>query len=261
MATIHTDLPAVVLDSRDHGESDKIITLFCKDIGKLTAIAKGAHRSKKRFVNKLELFSFLHITYSRSSPARLALINDGDLLNSFIAIRSSVIPYQAATVIREFTLLATNEQLPDNDLFTLLLWALHALDKGDDCRSTIAIFMVKFYDSIGYRPDFSCCQSCGLMYQGRAPAVFSNQAGGLICSRCMEGGAYNGRKLSTGTIRVIDAIQRQSFDKLRRLRLSGNILNGLLDNAYRYGRHLFQREIISWKFFSDGNGKPSDRHR
>ncbi len=121
MATIHTDLPAVVLDSRDHGESDKIITLFCKDIGKLTAIAKGAHRSKKRFVNKLELFSFLHITYSRSSPARLALINDGDLLNSFIAIRSSVIPYQAATVIREFTLLATNEQLPDNDLFTLLL--------------------------------------------------------------------------------------------------------------------------------------------
>ncbi len=77
----------------------------------------------------------------------------------------------------------------------------------------------------------------------------------------MEGGAYNGRKLSTGTIRVIDAIQRQSFDKLRRLRLSGNILNGLLDNAYRYGRHLFQREIISWKFFSDGNGTPSDHHR
>ena len=162
MATIHTDLPAVVLDSRDHGESDKIITLFCKDIGKLTAIAKGAHRSKKRFVNKLELFSFLHITYSRSSPASLALINDGDLLNSFMAIRSSVRHYQAATVVREFTLLATNEQFPDNDLFTLLLWTLHSLDKGADCRSTIAIFLIKFYDSIGYRPDSTTPESSGI---------------------------------------------------------------------------------------------------
>lgn len=261
MATIHTDLPAVVLDSRDHGESDKIITLFCKDIGKLTAIAKGAHRSKKRFVNKLELFSFLHITYSRSSPASLALINDGDLLNSFMAIRSSVCHYQAATVVREFTLLATNEQFPDNDLFTLLLWTLHALDKGADCRSTIAIFLIKFYDSIGYRPDFSCCQNCGLMYQSRSPAIFSNQAGGLICSKCMKSGEYNGRKLSTGTIRVIDAIQRQSFDKLRRLKLSGNILNDLLDNGYRYGRHLFQRDIISWKFFSADTVTPSGHHR
>jgi DNA repair protein RecO (recombination protein O) len=261
MATIHTDLPAVVLDCRDHGESDKIITLFCKDIGKLTAIAKGAHRSKKRFVNKLELFSFLQITYSRSSPASLALLNDGDLLNSFIAIRSSVFHYQAATVIREFTLLATSEQSPDNDLFTLLLWALHSLDQGEDCRPTIAIFLIKFFDSIGYRPDFSCCRSCGLMYQGRSPAVFSNQAGGLICSKCMAGGAYSGRTLSTGTIRVINAIQSQSFNKLKRLKLSGRILSDLLDNAYRYGRHLFQREIISWKFFSDGNSRPPDHHR
>jgi hypothetical protein len=77
----------------------------------------------------------------------------------------------------------------------------------------------------------------------------------------MKGGEYNGRKLSTGTIRVIDAIQRQSFDKLRRLKLSGNILNDLLDNGYRYGRHLFQREIISWKFFSADTARPSGHHR
>lgn len=253
MATIHTDLPAVVLASRDHGESDKILTLFCKDIGKLTAIAKGAHRSKKRFVNKLELFSFLHITYSRSTPGSLALINEGELLNSFMAIRSSVSRYQAATVIRELTLLATSEESPDNDLFTLILWALHAIDKEAAPRPIIAMFLVKFFDSIGYRPDFSCCQNCGLMYQGRSSAVFSNQAGGLVCSKCMAGGTHGGRKLSTGTIRVITAVQSQSFNKLKRLKLTGTILNDLLDTMYRYGRHLFQREIISWKFFSDGH--------
>ncbi len=261
MPTIHTDLPAVVLDSRDYGESDKIITLFCKDIGKLTAIAKGAHRSKKRFVNKLELFSFLSISCSKSAQAGLGLITDGELLNSFMTLRSSVSHYQAASVVREFTLLATNEQLPENDLFALLLWTLHSLDSGESCSSTIAIFLIKFFDSIGYRPDFSCCQSCGLRYQDRNPAVFSNQAGGLICSRCMAAGTFSGRKLSAGTIRVISAIQNQSITKLQRLKLSGTILDDLLDNAYRYGRHLFQREIISWRFFSDNMTSPSASHR
>jgi len=261
MATIHTDLPAVILASRDHGESDKILTLFCKDFGKLTAIAKGAHRSKKRFVNKLELFSFLHITCSRSSPGSLALVNEGELLNGFMTIRSSTPRYQAATVIRELTLLATSEESPDNDLFTLILWALHAIDRGDLPRPVIAMFMVKFFDSIGYRPDFSCCQSCGLMYQGKSSALFSNQACGLICTKCMAGGTFGGRKLSSGTIRVINSVQRQSLEKLKRLKLSGAILEDLLDTMYRYGRYLFQREITSWKFFSEGHEQPRDQLR
>jgi len=261
MATIHTDLPAGVRDGRDHGESDKIVTFFCKDIGKLTAIAKGAHRSKKRFVNKLELFSFLHITYSRSSSGRLALVNDGDLLNSFLSLRSSIPHYNAATVIREFTLLATNEQSPDNELFSLILWALHTLDRGDECRSTTAIFLIKFFETIGYRPDFSSCQSCGLMYQSQSPALFSNQAGGIVCSTCSTRQGYSGRKLSTGAIRVTNDIQGQSLSTLERIKLSGAILEELLDNAYRYGRHLFQREIYSWKHFWGKKSKPQSTHR
>ncbi len=55
--------PAVVLNCYDHGESDKIVTLFCQNIGLITGIAKGANRSTKRFVNKLELFTLLHVYY------------------------------------------------------------------------------------------------------------------------------------------------------------------------------------------------------
>ena len=249
MATIHTDLPAVVLESRDHGESDKIITCFCKDLGKLTLIAKGAHRSKKRFVNKLELFSFLHITFSRSSPASLAMLDECELLNSFLKLRSSLPRYHAASVVREFSLLATNELLPDNDLFTLLIWAFHCLDDGDDYRQTTALFLIKFFDAIGYRPDYSCCQSCGIMYQGRSAALFSHRAGGLICPKCAGASGHGGQTLSTGAIRIITAVNRQSLKSLRRIKIPQNVLPQLLDNSYRYGRHLFQRDISSWNAF------------
>ena len=42
-----------------HGESDKLATWYDARLGRVTAIAKGAQKSKKRFMNKLEPFSQL----------------------------------------------------------------------------------------------------------------------------------------------------------------------------------------------------------
>ena len=250
MSTVKTDLPGVVLDCRDHGESDKIITLFCQQVGRLTAIAKGAHRSKKRFVNKLELFSFLQINYSRSKTGGLALIADAELLNSFIELRQSAQRFQAATVIRETMLLATREQLRDDQLFQLLLWALHALDRKMECRNIIALFLVKLFDCIGYQPDLSGCRNCGLAYQGGGSAAISIGAGGLICSNCMKSGEFMGIQLSAGTIKALVSIQEQPLEKIERIKLSGSMLTEMLDLLYKYGRHLFQRDIYSWKQFT-----------
>ena len=37
---------AIVLQVRDHGDSDKIVTLYTLEHGKIVLIAKGAKRSK-----------------------------------------------------------------------------------------------------------------------------------------------------------------------------------------------------------------------
>jgi len=76
MPVIRSDLPALVLDSYDYGESDKIVVFFCQDVGRISALARGAHRSKKRFVNKLEIFTFLQISYSKSSAGSLFMLNE-----------------------------------------------------------------------------------------------------------------------------------------------------------------------------------------
>lgn len=252
MVSVRADLPAVVLDSHDHGETDKIVTLFCQDIGRLTTIAKGAHRSKKRFVNKLELFSFLKISYSRSAPGHLAVITGAELLNSFLSLRSNLPRYHAASVLREFILLVTSEKLNEDHLFQLALWALHALDKGADQKTVLALFLIKLYDAIGYRPDFLQCRSCDRLYQAQAPAVFSPQAGGLLCSRCRQEHDYSGRQLSPGTIQMIISVQQQPLSMLDRFRPTAVNLRETLDCLYRYGRHLYQKDIHSWKWLGTG---------
>ena len=57
-----TVTPAVVVRTRAFGESDKIVTFLTRDLGKIAGIAKGARRSKRRFVNVLEPFTHVDVT-------------------------------------------------------------------------------------------------------------------------------------------------------------------------------------------------------
>ncbi len=113
MVAYARETDAIVLNCTEHGESDLIVTLFCQDVGRLSAIAKGAKRSKKRFTNKLELFSFLHVTYQQKANRTLAFLVDAELHTSFLHIRQNLELYSIASVIREFLLNGVRENEPD----------------------------------------------------------------------------------------------------------------------------------------------------
>ena len=110
---------ALVLDCIDHGESDLIVTFFSLDAGRLSAIAKGAKKSKKRFVNKLELFTFLHINY-RQKGSGLAFLSEAELHTSFLNIRQNAALYTVASIIRESVLIGVKDGEPDKKTFRLM---------------------------------------------------------------------------------------------------------------------------------------------
>ena len=77
-----TRTEAIILKVIDHGESDKIVT-FCSPLfGKQTCIAKYAKKSLKRFVNKLELFSYLELSFVPNKSG-LGWIDQADLISPF----------------------------------------------------------------------------------------------------------------------------------------------------------------------------------
>jgi DNA repair protein RecO (recombination protein O) len=246
MAAISRETEAIVLDSLEHGESDIILTLLSRDSGRLAAIAKGGKRSKKRFVNKLELFSFLHITYRSSTNRDLGFLAEAELHTGFLNIRKDYDLYCIASVLREFLLLAIRENISDDRLFRLALWALHNIDRKNQPRATLALFLIHFYDCIGYRPDFTVCTRCGLPLKDRIKHSFDSSAGGLVCSSCLPPSKQY-PVLSTGTIRMLISAQDRPLEKLHNLKISGGILLEALRLLHNYGRQIFQREIVSWK--------------
>ena len=241
---------ALVLDCRDHGEADIIVTLLSPQHGKVSALAKHAKKSKRRFVNKLEIFSFLHIINRNRPASGFALLQEADLLNGFINIRRSIPSYFAASVIREVLLATIHEGERDEELFKLTLWAFHMLDRGQPPQTVIALFLPRFFAVIGYRPEFGKCLSCNALVHASLRQEFSIHAGSVLCPRCTSTTHHTVLNVSAGTIRFLQSTQNEPLERLNRLKASGMILTEALALLYRYGKHLLHRDIISWKMLS-----------
>ena len=75
--------PAIVLRTRPFGESDKIVSFLTENFGKITGIAKGAMRSRKRFVNSLEPFSLVNLCFQDRAHTNLVFILGAELAHGF----------------------------------------------------------------------------------------------------------------------------------------------------------------------------------
>lgn len=244
------DSAAVVLDCREHGESDLIVTFFCRHHGRLTGIAKGARRSKKRFVNKLEIFTSLLIRHTIPQNRRLAFIAEAELMESFLKLRQDISCYTTANIIREFILLGTQEMEGDEELYPLLIWALTSLDSGRSPQAILTLFLIRFFTAIGYSPQLSHCLDCSQEVHQAETYTFHTAAGSIRCNSCTPGRPANTIPLSLGTLKSLTAAQDQPLDRLQRLQLSSHSKKEALSFLHHYGRQLFQREIVSWAFLN-----------
>ncbi len=251
MALKHSQ--AVVLRVADHGESDKLVTFLSPSAGRLVAIAKGAKRSRRRFVNKLEPFSWLEITYDQKPHAGLARVDEAELLASFPSLRERYERYVTASLLCELVLLWTRENLVDDELFPLLLWGLQRLEAGLAPPLVAVLFQIRFFAVMGYRPRFDGCLECGA-----APGdgfCFQIRHSALCCSRCQPAaaaGAGNHRlPLAAPTLKLLAYSLELPLDRLDRLRFSRASLREGLQLCRLYGQQLLGREVHSWRSFED----------
>lgn len=246
-------MTAIVLRVSDLGESDKIVTFYGKETGKIAGIAKGAKRSKKRFCNKLEAFSLLDVLYveGRSSLVR---ISEAELLASFISLRQDYDRYVSAALACELVYHWSRDYDADRNVFALLLWALERIDKGLPTLLVQVFFQVKLYTLLGYRVHLGGCSRCATDGPPGIPYAFHPGRQGLLCCKCSP--ALLTREmipLSLSTIKLLWAAQDLPMEKLNRLRFSDTSIHEALRLFKEYGHYLLQREIAAWAFLEKNN--------
>ena len=250
----------IILRLTGHGESDKIVTLYSPDLGRVTGIAKGAYRSKKRFVNKLELFSLLDITYRPPRTGGLIFLNEAELENPFLTLRSRHNRYTTASLACELIMRFTGEHDPDPEIFAILLWLLESVNQGNQPLKTGALFHLRLLKSCGYQPDLGRCCSCKIRVNNTRSFALQPATGSLICNRCNSNVNTSGFFLSLQTIKFLQAAQQLHINQLQRLQMSEKSAREALQILYRYSQHLLQRDIHSWKFVLEDSTLKSEKN-
>jgi len=238
---------AIVIHVADQGESDKLVTFYTPQLGKLTAIAKGAKRSIKRFVNKLELFSLLSITYH--DQYSIPIISEASLINSYLTIRNTYSSYIQGILVCELIRNWTHENDTDKSLFQYVMWFLSHLNRTENGINYLLLFLAKFYNQLGFQPSISACSSCGMLDQMTGPFSFKPSTGGILCQECSHENKPS-IPLSISTLKLLQKAFELPASKLSRLHFLPQSSSEALLLFKRYDRFLLDRELQSWNFIS-----------
>jgi DNA repair protein RecO (recombination protein O) len=182
--------PAIVLRSRAYGESDKIVTFLTRDWGKLSGIAKGAKRSRRRFVNVLEAFTHVQLRFRLGRADDLAFIFGCDLIRSFRRPSRDLQRFALASYVVELIDAMVAGRESGQEIYTLLLHGLTLLEEQDTLSPLfLPAFELLLLTDVGYAPQLAGCQQCETGLSGEeAPLHFSPSLGGLLCPRCQQEG-------------------------------------------------------------------------
>lgn len=247
--------PAVVINTLDHGESDSIVTFYTPELGKLAGIARGAKRSKKRFVNKLQMFSLLDIQYEESRKSTLVRIDQAELIDSFQKLRENYEHYVGASLICELLLHWTRENDSDVELFNLLVWALKSLNnnKSSTANKTVIFFQSRLLTILGYQPHLIGCVTCGSMLANKGSYKFSASKSGIICSKCINDKLPTQMPISLNTAKLLQKSMELPKEKLDRLHFSAVSTKEAIHLLQRYSYFILQKDIHSWRHLSHCN--------
>ena len=172
---------AVVIGSFDLGESDRVVTFYSREHGKVRGVAKASRRMRSRFGGALELFTLGELVFFDTGRSELVRVDHFDVLEPFAALRVDLERLGQAAWMVECVGRLTAERDPHAALYGLLTRALRAC-AGAAAPTRVAVcFGARCLDVLGHRPRLDRCVECGRGYPFARPAL---DEGGLVCEAC-----------------------------------------------------------------------------
>jgi len=241
--------PAIVLRTWPFGESDKIVSFLTESHGKLTGIAKGAKRSRKRFVNSLEPFSLVNLRFQDRAHSNLAFIVASDLAFGFKHLLTSLEKISFASYLVEITDGLIGERDENYLVFRHLKDGLTHLDERSTSLTFLTSFELKLLKLAGYQPLLDSCRRCGRERWDQCPTRwhFSPRDGGILCESCsrLRKEIFS---LSAATLEILTNLQEEKNMSASDVSLSTGVLKEIRSVVVRFIEFHMEREIKSAVF-------------
>ncbi len=141
----------IVLGRKNYGEADRILSVYSKDHGRISLIAKGIRRPKSRKRGHLEIFSLLNFQAIKGHG--IDMIIEADITDDFKEIRKSLPKVSLAYYFMEVVGKITHENEKNRELFDLILESLNGLKGGSKLKQLRFNFIQRLLTIMGYWPE------------------------------------------------------------------------------------------------------------
>jgi len=200
---------AVVIGSFPLGESDRVVTFYSRDFGKIRGVAKSARRMRSRFGSALELCTLGELVFFDGGRSELVRIDHFDITRPFDRVRDDLDRLAQAAWMIECVARLTAERDRHVALFGLLVRGLRALDGSRQPARAAIAFGVRCIDALGHRPRLDACVACGRAYPFPRPALGD---GGLTCENC-TGPSSDAVSIAPATIVTFERLRSVSWEE------------------------------------------------
>lgn len=171
----------IVLKEMRYRDTSKILSIYTKQYGKVSVMARGAYKPRSRIIANTQPFSYNDFQLYRGKS--FYYLNQGDLIDSFYSIREKIERVSYGQYMLELIDKSIPEEQENEKIFLLLLKGLQVLSTlNDGFLKFIIAYELKFISFLGYRPFLNKCVLCG-----SADFIhlrYSIEEGGIVCHNC-----------------------------------------------------------------------------
>lgn len=203
----------IVLRTSSYGETDKIVTIFSRELGKRSAMARGAKKPTSRLSSITQPFTYAYFLIQQGRG--MGTLQQGEIIDSMRVIREDIFTTAYASFIMELTDKLIDDEAPKPYLFDILQQALHAISEEYDPEAISLFVEWKLLPIAGIHPTLHQCSNCGAT---DGEFAFSFAQIGFLCHRCFEIDPYLIR-LTPSQVKLIRTFYTVPIDQVGKLAL------------------------------------------
>jgi len=233
------NIEGIVLNSRNYGDTSKILDILTKEYGVIGVIAKGCKSLKSSLRSVTDKFTYATFTIFYKKD-KLSILNEASIINNFSKIKKNIekISYGG------FLLDLTNQvykQSNNSDLYDLLISALIRINEDFNPLIITNILELKYLEYLGVMPNLNSCSVCG----SKVVVTLSSDKGGFLCDKCR----LNEPIVDEKVIKLIRIYYYIDIKKLSSFNVDSSIVNkvnNFIDEYYdRYtGLYLKSKSLL-----------------
>jgi DNA repair protein RecO (recombination protein O) len=181
---------ALLLKRVEYGEADLVLTLFTERYGRVSALARAARKSSKRFGGALEPMHTLELGLEERPKSELFMLREARIAVARTGLIGSLSRLETAGRALSWVRRAAPPRTPEPELWQAiseLLDRLALATDDEEPKRLLAAAGLRILATLGWGIDFERCVRCGKECPPGQVALVDPKHGGLVCRAC--GGA------------------------------------------------------------------------